>query len=259
MGNKKFYLTVSLGALVVTGGLSWGVSSVLAKPSEVLGTGNDSISEQNLKDHPKNGNPVGQMPMGPGWSGSFSPSAESISACSGKIKNDECSFATTDKEGNEKTLSGQCMISPKDKTILACMPKLNDSGIRGQNTASKLTEEKTEENILSDVDKVKDMKDRKSIEINRIESRVEKIVAFLKTKDINTSFVESNLATFKEKADAFLDEIDAYITLLENDDASSDDIKTELEAVHTAGKNMLDYFSQTLRASLRDAIDQLSE
>jgi len=175
-------------------------------------------------------------------------SEEAITACSSKDEKAECSFSMTKSDSSEEIIiTGTCMKAPAKnngtdtESKLACVPEIKDGKKSGENQLQR----------------AEGMKKQKSEKITRIESRAEKIISFLQSKDIDTDNIESNLSTFKDKADNLLEKIDAYIALLKADDSSDDNVRSASEAIRISGKDMMDYFNDTLKASIQDALDEL--
>lgn len=107
------------------------------------------------------------------------------------------------------------------------------------------------------LERVKQMKQERVKEIARIESRIEKVIDFLESEDVDVDEMEGYFETLQEKADTLLAAYDDYIDLLEDDDASDDDLEEAREVVRTAGEDFKTYFSETLRVSIQDALDEL--
>lgn len=205
----------------------------------------------------------GGMPGGQGMGGGnenregggmpFGSSKEAKEACDGKSENDSCSF-TVKKPGSdeETTMDGTCVKTParngdsSSSDTLSCVPEKKD----GENSGE------------SRLERAKEMKKKKTEEISKIESRTGKLISFLKSEGLDEDTledIEGYLDTFKEKADALLSEIDDYIGILEDDDSDDDDKKSAMESVKTAGQEMMDYFNNTLRKNIKEALDSLND
>ena len=204
-------------------------------------------NNQGGKRGPEQG-PRGGMKLG--------ASDQAVSACAGKAEQDACSFTQTLPDGTqaEKAITGTCVNMPRrneniqgsatpDATAqLICMPGNRNGNFLGENKEQR----------------VQQVKIRKSQEIARIENRVEKIIAFLKTQGVDTATIESQYAIFKTKADALLAKIDAYTALTAAQGSADAERSAGLEAVRTAGREMMDYFKNTLRVSIQSAVDGLT-
>lgn len=185
----------------------------------------------------------------------FRTSTEAVSACSGKSQDDSCSFTTTMPGNGDKsvTLDGTCQNARKNETdnakTLSCLPsKKGGREFRGERPGSELTR----------LQKAERLKERKSREITLIETRIGKLIDFLKTKSVDTATLESELATLKVKGQTLLGKTDAYVTLLKNNGSDSD-VTAAQEAMKSAGKDMRTYFHDTLRPDIKKAIDGLKD
>jgi hypothetical protein len=171
--------------------------------------------------------------------GSFSIPTESVAACSSSSEKATCSFSTTGSSGVSKTMSGTCMKNPKDTTELFCAPAKKDGTDVTSDTVATATERKSQ----------------RSENITKIESRIEKIITFLESQNVDITTIESNFDAFKEKADDLLAAFDTYIAALGGTDTAI--ISSARENVRSASNAMMDYFNSTLRKSIDDALSQL--
>lgn len=179
-----------------------------------------------------------------------------VSACTDKAAGDDCTFTGKRPGGDDKevSLSGTCRTIPPGKTDattgkLSCMPKPVEGegfGKRGDGQENRL-------------DRASTMKQRKQAEINRIEARVQRVVDFLDSKNVDTTAIKADFTTFKSKADTVLEKVDALATLLKTDNPSKSDVETARTAVRTAGQDMITYFRNTLRPEIKKALDGLSD
>jgi hypothetical protein len=195
---------------------------------------NNSLSGT-CRKNPKNDDQLVCMPKAKNQ-GEFrgkmnSISGEAIKACNGKDETASCSFMRTN---GETAISGICKKNSKDGSELSCVSGVGEGG----NSPSK----------------AKKIKELKATQIFKMEKRIEKIITFIASKGINTDEVENNFSTFKEKTDAVLLAIDAYISAL---GASDDAITAAREDVKSATKTMTDYFNGTLRKSIESALAEL--
>lgn len=191
-------------------------------------------------DQPQNGQGNGNSPI---------VSQESIDACDDKSEDDSCSFTPS---GQSDSVSGTCMKAPargqkgnnssdgeEDGSELACMPG------------------KKESDSSDELARAERMKTDKERQISGIEKRTEKLIDFLDSKDVDTDDIESNLSTFKDKADDLLDDIDKYIKLLKDDDSDSDDVSDALSTVKSESKILAAYYRDTLKKSIDSALEEL--
>jgi hypothetical protein len=185
----------------------------------------------------------------------FRTSDEAVSACSGKSQGGSCSFTTTMPGNGDKsvTFDGTCQKARKSETdsvdTLSCLPTKKDiRDSREERLGSEMTR----------LQKAEQLKALKSRELTLIETRVGKLIDFLKTKSVDTDTLESEFATLKAKGQTLLDKTDAYVTLLKNNGTDSD-VAAALEAMKSAGKDMRTYFHDTLRPDIKKAIDSLKD
>ncbi len=96
---------------------------------------------------------------------------------------------------------------------------------------------------------------------SRMEERIEKIINFLESKDINIDELKENLEIFKNKADAVLSTIDDYISILEdaqNDDSvTTEDIKEARDKIHALIEELKTFYQSTLRDNLKSKLKEL--
>ena len=176
--------------------------------------------------------------------GNFIVSDKSVSACSDSSENSTCSFTDTDKNGTSNTVGGTCIKNPKNTEELFCAPSVKNK----KDTSEKATA----------------MKKREAAEISNIESRVEKIVAFLESEDIDTTEITENLETFKTKAETLLSAFDKYISALEADENDASDstklaVSNARAKLKSAKDALRDFYSSTLRTSINSAIEKINE
>jgi hypothetical protein len=204
-----------------------------------------------------NGQPGQDGPQGQGQQ--MMSSKESMEACDDKSEGDDCSFTSSDPKDSSSstTVSGTCAKMParpddsasssSSESKLSCVPEKKDG-----DTASGETE----------LERAKKMKTERKAEIYRIESRTEKMISFLGSKDVDDDVIDDindKYDNFKDKADTLLEKYDDYIDVLGDDDASDDDISDAQDAIKSAGKDMMDYFTGTLRKSIQAALDDLED
>jgi hypothetical protein len=121
--------------------------------------------------------------------------------------------------------------------------------------------------IASDIDakieRATRMRAEKEQQFIQAESRVEKIIEFLKAKSIDTTEAESNLEIFKTKVTAVLSAFDGYVQALNN--SKTDTSETASAAVQgtqtqikTTVTDLVNFYS-TLRNSLNAAIEKITQ
>lgn len=118
--------------------------------------------------------------------------------------------------------------------------------------------------IASDIDvkieRATRMRAEKEQQFIQAESRVEKIIEFLKSKSIDTTEIESNLDIFKTKATAVLSAFDSYAQTLGNSktdtsETASAAVQSAQTQIKTAINDLVSYYG-TLRNSLSAAIEK---
>lgn len=185
-------------------------------------------------------------------------STESVSACESKSEGDSCSFSMTPPNGDDAvTVEGTCSKAPArqgqdddtESDTLSCMPARNEL-MKNAPDGAKITSQNR-------LERAEAMRERAASRITATQTRLSNIVSFLQSKDVDTSSIESEIDTLKEKTDTVLDKYDALTTLLGEDDPSSDDVQAAFEAVRSAEKAARDYFTGTLRTAIRSALDSL--
>ena len=102
------------------------------------------------------------------------------------------------------------------------------------------------------------MKREKTREIYRIESRTEKLIDFLKSKDVGVNDINGDYDTFKTNADALLADYDSYIALLKDSGSSDSDKTAALDKIKSAGETMRVSF-ESLKSAIRSALDSLKD
>ncbi|MCX6761260.1 MAG: hypothetical protein NTY33_00205 [Candidatus Moranbacteria bacterium] len=116
--------------------------------------------------------------------------------------------------------------------------------------------------INAKIERVTKMRAEKEQQFIQAESRVEKIIEFLRSKSIGTTGIESNLEIFKTKAAAVLSAFDVYAQALVN--SKTDATETASEALRSAQAQikttMSDFVGSygTLRNSLSVAIEKIT-
>lgn len=115
----------------------------------------------------------------------------------------------------------------------------------------------------AEIEKISRLQVEKKQQFNQAESRIAKVIEFLKSKDANTSEAESAFETFKTKIAAVSSAFDAYVQTLSN--AKTDTSETAATAVQsakgqikTARDELVDSY-RTLRIVLNDAISKINQ
>ncbi len=192
------------------------------------------------------------------WQGGPFRSTESVSACEDKSEGDSCSFSMTPPNSSDTvTVEGTCSKAPTrqgqdddtESDTLSCMPARNE--------LMKNAPDGTKVASQNRLERAETMRERAASRITATQTRLSNIVSFLQSKDVDTNAIESDIDTLKEKTDTVLDKYDALITLLGEDDPSSDDVQAAFEAIRSAEKAVRDYFTSTLRTAIRSALDSL--
>jgi hypothetical protein len=121
--------------------------------------------------------------------------------------------------------------------------------------------------IASDIDakieRATRMRAEKEQQFIQAESRVEKIIEFLKSKSIDTTEIESNLEILKTKATAVLSAFDAYAQALVNSktdtsETASTAVQSAQTQIKTTMTDLVDTYG-TLRNSLSAAIEKITQ
>ena len=89
------------------------------------------------------------------------------------------------------------------------------------------------------------------------------MIEFLQSKDVDTTEIEANLNTFKEKAETILSAIDTYIESLQNKETDTtttvNNSKEEQEKVKTLTKELIGFYRDTLRKNIEEALNKLED
>jgi hypothetical protein len=121
--------------------------------------------------------------------------------------------------------------------------------------------------VASDIDakieRATRMRTNKEQQFIQAESRVEKIIEFLKSKSIDTAEIESNLEIFKTKATAVLSSFDVYAQALVNSKTdTSETASAAILSAQTQIKTAMTYLVGsygTLRNNLSVAIEKITQ
>ncbi len=138
---------------------------------------------------------------------------------------------------------------------------------RGDSTLVKSNDAVDANQVVSNIDekieRVIRMQAEKEQQFIQAESRIEKIIEFLKSKSIDTAETESNLEIFKTKAAAVSSSFDAYAQALSN--SKTDTSETASAAVQSAQAQIktmiIDLVGSygTLRNSLGAVIEKITQ
>lgn len=197
-------------------------------------------------------------PLGKGM-GPMNISDEAISACESKSEKDSCSFTNSD----DKSISGNCRKNPKDEDALFCAPEMKE-GMGPKGEVQSQNREENRNSVEAQITMAEKMKTREADNFERVETRLEKLIEFLDSKEIDTDTLEADLETFKTKSSAVLAAIDSYADILDElDDAGTtsltDEAKTAREAVKTAMESLKSFYKDTLKVDIKAAVDKISE
>jgi hypothetical protein len=112
------------------------------------------------------------------------------------------------------------------------------------------------------IDIAKKIKAERKQDFSRIIERVEKIIEFLRSKNIDTAEAENDLSSFKEKVAIVSDEFDAYIAALENYSDDSTEVNKSVvsdcrERVREKIKITLNFYRTTLKENLKELIAEI--
>lgn len=123
---------------------------------------------------------------------------------------------------------------------------------------------KTDNLVEKELEMAKRMKTMEENRFSRTETRIEKIIEFLNSKDIDTGTIENDLETFKDKISVISNALDNYVDLLENlqnDDAAelSDDAKESRESIKSLFDGLRDFYKNVLREDVKALIDKLRD
>lgn len=166
------------------------------------------------------------------------------------------------------------MAPPKDGAKM--MPPQNK---KGQLPASEVTGErptpsasvntnKAAENDANDfknliIEKISKLQTEKEQQLNQAESRIAKIIEFLKSKDANIAEAENVFGTFKTKITAVSSAFDAYVQVLNNaktdtSEAAATAVQNAKEQIKATINDLMDSY-HTLRVALNDAISKTNQ
>lgn len=118
--------------------------------------------------------------------------------------------------------------------------------------------------IETQIERAEKAKSAREEKFSQMEERLEKILEYLKSQNIDISEAENNLNTLKEKAANILSAYDAYIATLEdsrdtNDGKLTDAAREEREKIKELSDDLKEFFRNTLLVKLRYQINQLTE
>jgi hypothetical protein len=118
--------------------------------------------------------------------------------------------------------------------------------------------------IDTQIERAKRARSAKEERFSKMERKMEKIVEYLNSQNVDTSEAESNISTFKEKTANILSTHDAYITALEdsrdnNAGKLTDAAREASNKIRELSVDLKEFFRDTLLVKLRSQIDQLAE
>ena len=183
--------------------------------------------------------------------GGANSSDEAKEVCADSSEGDSCSFTISSSDGEEKEIEGTCANGPQDEDELIC---------KSGNKEKKGT---TLENRIQGAEK---MLARRENDFSRVEERLEKLIDFLGSKDIDTGALETDLETFQSKTDAILESIQSYLNILEElqengsgtEELTNDDAKEAREEIKSLVADLKDFYQNTLKADISTAKEALN-
>lgn len=206
-----------------------------------------------------NGRPP-QGGQGPGGSlekgGQMEPNEEAIEACEDLSGGDSCSFtlslpAKDDEDEEEKEMTGTCQTSLQDEDQLVC---------QGENGGKK---NRVQNQVENQIRVITEMLARETSNFEKLENRLEKLIEFLDSEDIDTSELESDLTTLKTKADDILSAIENYSDILESLEEDEGGLNDEAKETRDEVKNLLDdfkdFYQDVLKADIQEKLDELDD
>lgn len=118
--------------------------------------------------------------------------------------------------------------------------------------------------IDTQIERAKRARSAKEERFSKMEGKMEKIVEYLKSQNVDTSEAKINTSTFKEKAANILSAYDAYIAALEdsrdnNDGKLTDVVQEARDKIRELSADLREFFRDTLLVKLRYQINQLAE
>jgi len=118
--------------------------------------------------------------------------------------------------------------------------------------------------IETQIERAKSAGSVREEKFSQMKERMEKIVEYLKSQDVDTTEAESNIGTFKEKAASVLGAYNVYIAALEdsrdtNDGKLTDAAREAREKIRELSVDLRKFFRDTLLAGLRSQVEQLAE
>lgn len=118
--------------------------------------------------------------------------------------------------------------------------------------------------IETQIERAKSARTAREEKFSQMKARMEKIVEYLTSQNVDTSETESNISTFKEKATNILSAYDAYIAALEdsrdnNDGKLTDAAREAHDKIRELSMDLKDFFRSTLFAGLRSQVEHLAK
>jgi len=113
------------------------------------------------------------------------------------------------------------------------------------------------------IQKAEEWKTKELKMLNRIKKRIQKIINFLDSEDLETSEIEENLDEFSDKITVISNAFESYIEALNDDKtdgvASSDESIAARAKIKKLMKEMLDYYRGTVRENIKTQLDKLED
>lgn len=187
--------------------------------------------------------------------------AASLAACEDASVDDECSFSADDKD-----VEGTCKTNPRDEELV-CRPEGGRGKTQGQGMSQGQKggqvgdrgEVKTKVTQRQRVGNIEQRKVRQEANAARVVNRIEKVIAYLETKEIDTTDIKSQLAVFEGKTTDLTAAYAAYSELdKESDEVDEDTISAARENIKTLAKASKSYFLETLKVSIQNALLELT-
>lgn len=118
---------------------------------------------------------------------------------------------------------------------------------------------KTDSTIGLLVEKISRLKVEKEEQFNKIEERINRIIEFLDSKNVDCDQLKNDFKTFKEKADSVLNAFDSYVEDLKNNYANSNDalIQDDRSHLESRMKELVAFYTDTLKNDLDEVIKKL--
>lgn len=118
--------------------------------------------------------------------------------------------------------------------------------------------------IETQIERAEKAKSAREEKFTQMEERLEKIMEYLKSQNIDTSEAGSNISAFKEKAVNILSACDTYIAALEdsrdnNEGRLTDAAREARDKIRELSDDLRKLFRETLLPNLKSQIEQLAK